>query len=231
MAASSEAWRWLRPRAGRAEPPNVVLVLTDDQGYGDLGCHGNPILRTPNIDALHRQSVRLTDFHVGPTCAPTRASLMTGRYCNRTGVWHTIMGRSLAAPGRGDDGRCLRGGGLPHGHLRQMAPGRQLPLPAAGSRIPGGPRPRRRRASARRRTSGATTTSTTPTGTTASPRSTRATAPTSGSTARCGSSRPIGTGRSSRTWRPTPRTARTTSPSSTAARTRARTSRTPTSTA
>lgn len=81
--------------ASRPKPPNVVLVVTDDQGYGDLGCHGNPILRTPNLDALYRQSVRLTDFHVGPTCAPTRASLMTGRYCNRTGVWHTIMGRSL----------------------------------------------------------------------------------------------------------------------------------------
>ncbi len=76
-------------------PPNVVLVITDDQGYGDLGCHGNPLIRTPNLDALYRQSVRLTDFHVGPTCAPTRAALMTGRYCNRTGVWHTIMGRSL----------------------------------------------------------------------------------------------------------------------------------------
>jgi len=75
--------------------PNVILVVTDDQGYGDLGCHGNPILRTPHLDALYQQSVRLTDFHVGPTCAPTRASLMTGRYCNRTGVWHTVMGRSL----------------------------------------------------------------------------------------------------------------------------------------
>jgi len=75
--------------------PNVVLVITDDQGYGDLSCHGNPVLRTPNIDRLYTQSVRLTDFHVSPTCAPTRASLMTGRYCNRTGVWHTVMGRSL----------------------------------------------------------------------------------------------------------------------------------------
>jgi arylsulfatase B len=73
----------------------VVLVLTDDQGYGDLGCLGNPIVQTPNIDSLYRQSVRLTDFHVSPTCAPTRAALMTGRYCNRTGVWHTVMGRSL----------------------------------------------------------------------------------------------------------------------------------------
>ena len=75
--------------------PNVVFIITDDQGYGDLGCHGNPIIQTPHLDRLHGESVRLTNFHVGPTCAPTRAGLMTGRYCNCTGVWHTIMGRSL----------------------------------------------------------------------------------------------------------------------------------------
>ncbi|NQT86671.1 arylsulfatase [bacterium] len=75
--------------------PNVILVITDDQGYGDLGCHGNPVIHTPHIDGLHAESVRLTNFHVGPTCAPTRAGLMTGHYCNCTGVWHTIMGRSL----------------------------------------------------------------------------------------------------------------------------------------
>jgi len=75
--------------------PNVILVMTDDQGYGDLGCHGNPVIQTPNLDRLYTQSIRLTDFHVGPTCSPTRAALMTGHYCNRTGVWHTIMGRSL----------------------------------------------------------------------------------------------------------------------------------------
>ena len=77
------------------QKPNVILVITDDQGYGDLACHGNPIIKTPNLDLLHSQSTRLTNFHVSPTCAPTRAALMTGRYCNRTGVWHTIMGRSL----------------------------------------------------------------------------------------------------------------------------------------
>jgi arylsulfatase A-like enzyme len=69
--------------------------MTDDQGYGDLGCHGNKILRTLNLDNLYTQSVRLTDFHVAPSCSPTRAGLMTGRYCNRTGVWHTVMGRNL----------------------------------------------------------------------------------------------------------------------------------------
>ncbi|HET7767165.1 MAG TPA: arylsulfatase [Chloroflexota bacterium] len=79
--------------------PNVVFVLTDDQGYGDLGCHGNPYIRTPHIDALHGQSVRFTNFHVGPTCSPTRAGLMTGHYANSTGVWHTIGGRSLLRQG------------------------------------------------------------------------------------------------------------------------------------
>ncbi len=77
------------------QKPNIILVLTDDQGIGDLGCHGNPWLITPNIDSFYRESVRLSDYHVGPTCAPTRASLFTGHYANSTGVWHTIGGRSL----------------------------------------------------------------------------------------------------------------------------------------
>ncbi|NIP27250.1 MAG: sulfatase-like hydrolase/transferase [Phycisphaerae bacterium] len=79
----------------KGKRPNVILVITDDQGYGDLGCHGNPVIKTPNLDRLHSQSVRLTDFHVDPTCSPTRSALMTGHYSTRTGVWHTIMGRSL----------------------------------------------------------------------------------------------------------------------------------------
>jgi arylsulfatase A-like enzyme len=78
-----------------SQPPNVILVMTDDQGYGDVGAHGNTMIQTPNLDKLWAESVRLTNFHVGPTCAPTRAALQTGRYCNRTGVWHTVMGRSL----------------------------------------------------------------------------------------------------------------------------------------
>jgi len=75
--------------------PNLVFVLTDDQGYGDLACHGNPIIKTPHLDKMYAQSVRLTNYHVGPTCAPTRAGLLTGHYANSTGVWHTIGGRSL----------------------------------------------------------------------------------------------------------------------------------------
>ena len=75
--------------------PNLIFVMTDDQGYGDLGCHGNDVIKTPNIDAFYEDSVRMTDFHVGPTCAPSRSGLYTGHYANSTGVWHTVGGRSL----------------------------------------------------------------------------------------------------------------------------------------
>ena len=68
--------------------------MTDDQGYGDLACHGNPVIQTPNLDQLHAESIRLTDFHVSPFCTPTRASLMTGRYPARTGAYRTTSGRS-----------------------------------------------------------------------------------------------------------------------------------------
>ncbi|QDT10374.1 arylsulfatase [Planctomycetes bacterium K23_9] len=78
-----------------ADQPNVVIVITDDQGYGDLSCLGNPILKTPQIDELYKQSLRLTDYHVAPTCSPTRCAFLTGHWTNRTGVWHTIMGRSM----------------------------------------------------------------------------------------------------------------------------------------
>ncbi|MEW4528703.1 arylsulfatase [Maioricimonas sp. JC845] len=78
-----------------AAPPNVVLVMTDDQGYGDIGALGNEMIDTPNLDRLYGESVRLTNYHVDPTCSPTRSALMTGRYSTRTGVWHTIMGRSM----------------------------------------------------------------------------------------------------------------------------------------
>lgn len=78
--------------------PNLVILITDDQGYGDLSCHGNPILKTPNLDKLHAESIRFTDFHVGTTCAPSRASLMTGKYCNKVGAWHTINGREMVWP-------------------------------------------------------------------------------------------------------------------------------------
>ena len=78
-----------------AKTPNVVIVISDDQGYGDLGCTGNPIIKTPHIDQLASESSGLSDYHVAPTCSPTRCSFLTGHWTNRTGVWHTIMGRSM----------------------------------------------------------------------------------------------------------------------------------------
>ncbi len=80
-----------RPLAGTR--PNIILIMTDDQGYGELACHGNPIIKTPNLDQLYKESIRFTDFQVSPTCAPTRASLMTGRHEFRSGVTHTINER------------------------------------------------------------------------------------------------------------------------------------------
>ncbi|MCA9021247.1 MAG: sulfatase-like hydrolase/transferase, partial [Planctomycetaceae bacterium] len=77
-----------------AEPqrPNVILILTDDQGYGDVGFHGNSKIKTPHLDQMAKEGIELTRFYCSPVCAPTRASLMTGRYFYRTGVIHTSRG-------------------------------------------------------------------------------------------------------------------------------------------
>ena len=84
--------------SGREKRPNVVVVITDDQGYGDIGAHGNPVLKTPHLDKLHAQSARFTNFLVSPTCAPTRAALLTGRHEFKSGVTHTIFERERLAP-------------------------------------------------------------------------------------------------------------------------------------
>ncbi len=75
--------------------PNVILVITDDQGYGDLGCTGNPWIHTPALDAFRESAVRFSDFHVSPLCTPTRGALMTGRRPVRNGAWATCWGRSI----------------------------------------------------------------------------------------------------------------------------------------
>ncbi len=106
---------WFLIHTAVAVKPNIVLVITDDQGYGDLSCHGNPVLKTPNLDALYKESVRLTDYHVAPTCAPTRAALITGHWTNRTGVWHTIMGRSMIRANEVTIGKILGDGGYATG--------------------------------------------------------------------------------------------------------------------
>jgi len=77
--------------------PNVILIITDDQGYGDLGISGNSLIKTPVIDRFAKQSLRFNDFHVSPVCAPTRSSLMTGRYSLRTGIRDTYNGGATMA--------------------------------------------------------------------------------------------------------------------------------------
>ncbi len=77
------------------QKPNVIIIITDDQGIGDFGFNGNPYIKTPNLDNLASQSLNLTNFYVSPVCAPTRASLMTGRYSERTGVYDTYNGGAI----------------------------------------------------------------------------------------------------------------------------------------
>jgi arylsulfatase A-like enzyme len=86
---ASVSWAVTAAAASSTQQPNVIIILTDDQGYGDLSCHGNPILKTPHLDRLHSQSVRFTDFHVTPVCTPTRGQLMTGLDALRNGA-HTV---------------------------------------------------------------------------------------------------------------------------------------------
>lgn len=76
-----------------APPPNIIVIMPDDMGWGDVAAHGNPLIKTPSLDRLYKQSVRFTDFHVSPTCAPTRSALMTGRHEFKNGVTHTINER------------------------------------------------------------------------------------------------------------------------------------------
>lgn len=83
--------------AQQGERPNVILIITDDQGYGDLGITGNPHVETPTLDAFAKESVRFANFYVSPVCAPTRASLMTGRYSLRTGIRDTYNGGAIMA--------------------------------------------------------------------------------------------------------------------------------------
>jgi arylsulfatase A-like enzyme len=92
--------RTLFPHIGNAEDitttsPNVIVIITDDQGYGDLSYHGNPVVKTPHVDQLAAQSVRLTNFHVAPMCTPTRGQLLTGIDCLRNGAMNVSSGRTL----------------------------------------------------------------------------------------------------------------------------------------
>lgn len=84
--------------ADQGRRPNVILVMTDDQGYGEFGWTGNPLARTPHIDRLASESIRLTDFHVAPMCTPTRGQLLTGLDAFRNGAVNVSSGRTLLRP-------------------------------------------------------------------------------------------------------------------------------------
>ncbi len=102
-------------KAQPASKPNIVLVITDDQGYGDLGFTGNPVIKTPHIDHLATESSQLTDYHVAPTCSPTRSALLTGHWTDRTGVWHTVNGRSMLRENEVTIGQLLKDHGYATG--------------------------------------------------------------------------------------------------------------------
>ena len=110
--------------------PNVVLIITDDQGYGDLSIHGNPHLETPSIDSIGRAGVQFTQFHVNPVCSPTRSSLMTGRYYYRTGVVDTYLGRSMMHADETTLAELLRDAGYRTGIFGKWHLGDNYPLRA-----------------------------------------------------------------------------------------------------
>lgn len=116
-----------------ASQPNVILVITDDQGIGDLGCHGNPWIQTPNLDKFYTESVRLTDFHVSPVCTPTRGAIMTGRYPINNGAWATYKGRDFLTGGSRTLADVFRKGGYRTGLFGKWHLGDNYPVRATDS--------------------------------------------------------------------------------------------------
>ena len=115
---------------GQTRRPNVVLIISDDQGYGDLSIHGNPHLKTPHIDSIGTSGVQFTQFHVNPVCSPTRSSLMTGRDYYRTGVVDTYLGRSMMYPDETTVAELLAGAGYRTGIFGKWHLGDNYPMRA-----------------------------------------------------------------------------------------------------
>lgn len=114
-----------------ARKPNVILIITDDQGYGDFGFTGNPHVKTPVLDKFAEESIRFNDFYVSPVCAPTRSSLMTGRYSLRTGIRDTYNGGAIMAPEEVTVAEMLKNNGYRTGifgkwHLGDNFPSRPM---------------------------------------------------------------------------------------------------------
>jgi arylsulfatase A-like enzyme len=114
----------------RKRRPNVIVLISDDQGYGDLSLHGNPHLKTPHLDSIATEGVQFTQFHSSPVCSPTRASLMTGRWNYRTGVVDTYIGRSLMRPDEVTMPQALGAAGYATGIFGKWHLGDNYPLRA-----------------------------------------------------------------------------------------------------
>jgi hypothetical protein len=117
--------------------PNVIVLLADDVGYGDLGCHGSPFGKTPNLDRLSKESVRLTDFHVQPMCSPTRGALLTGRHCLDNGAWLVAVGRYMPRTELPTMADVFNAG--MRGHKQELYEGRRLEAQGQKAEAPVGP--------------------------------------------------------------------------------------------
>ncbi len=126
-ACSSASRKRIAEEKSAKEPPNVILVMTDDQGYGDLSSHRNPFLQTPNLDRLRRQSTRFENFHVDPICAPTRSALMTGHYSARCNVYYTFGGRNFLHPNETTMAQIFADNGYRCGHFGKWHLGHNFP--------------------------------------------------------------------------------------------------------
>jgi arylsulfatase A-like enzyme len=105
----------LASASAETESPNIIVIMTDDQGYGDASITGNSIIKTPHIDSLDQKGAWLTDFYVSPVCTPTRAALMTGRYPQRTRAYDTYIGRAMMDPGETTVAELLKQAGYATG--------------------------------------------------------------------------------------------------------------------
>lgn len=128
------AWAVVGPSCGAEarRKPNVLLIITDDQGYGDLSLHGNPYLKTPHLDRLGRTSVRFDRFYVNSFCSPTRAALLTGRYPLRCGVWGVTHNKEAMRPDEVTLAEALRGAGYRTACIGKWHNGEQFPYTPPG---------------------------------------------------------------------------------------------------